>query len=292
MQAGPVIWGSASRHLCRWRGRFEMPMRGEATRHQGGDRGRGELGWDENKANSKAGSEKEGASVIAGRRLPPALPASLLHPPFPPRCSPFPSRTKATAATRVRAGPVVTVKQRGLSGSWPPEPLAAAALPGPCAPLTPRPSQTPHSRGFRGASQGKTPSKRKQTQRGGGGQANGALRAPRTSFLWASFHPPAMGPGLDTLNFIQYPSPRCLQVPDREIRGATATAPGAAPSPEGLSPVNIPPPSPARGDPRSGGYTSEHAGTDSAVVAAAGSVSQPGLLPPPRSARVPVAGAL
>lgn len=134
----------------------------------GGDRGRGELGWDGNKANSKAGSEKEGVSVIAGRRLPPALPASLLlHPPFPPRSSPFPSRAKATAATRVRTGPIVTVRQRGLSGSWPPEPLAAAALPGPCAPLTPRPSQTPHSRGFRGSSQGKTQAKENKPERRG-----------------------------------------------------------------------------------------------------------------------------
>lgn len=217
----------------------------------GGDRGRDELGRDGNKANSKAGSEKEGVSVIAGRRLPLALPASLLlHPPFPPRCSPFPSRAKATAATRVRTGPVVTVRQRGLSGSWPPEPLAAAALPGPCAPLTPRPSQTPHSRGFRGASQGKTTSKRKQTQRGGGGQANGALRVPRTSFLGASFHPPAMGPGVEHPE-LQYPSPRCLQVPDREVRGATATAPGAAPSPEGrpVTRQSPPPRSPARGGP-------------------------------------------
>lgn len=258
----------------------------------GGDRGRGELGWDGNKANSKAGSEKEGVSVIAGRRLPLALPASLLlHPPFPPRCSPFPSRAKATAATRERTGPVVTVGQRGLSGSWPPEPLAAAALPGPCAPLTPRPSQTPHSRGFRGASQGKTPSKRKQTQRGGGGKANGALRAPRTSFLGASFHPPAMGPGLNTLNF---------NTPARAAsRYQTVRSVAPRPQPPG-QPLRLkachqttPPPAPLpEGDPRSGGNTSEPAGTDSAVVAAASSVSQPGLQPPPRSARVPAAGAL
>lgn len=110
-RAGPVIWGSTSRHLCRWRGPVLQRQREGRQPSDGGggggSKGRGELCWDGNKANSKAGSKKEGVSVIARRRLPPALPASLLrHPLFPPHCSPSPSRANTTAAARVRAGPV------------------------------------------------------------------------------------------------------------------------------------------------------------------------------------------
>lgn len=81
--------------------------RGEDGRMEGENRGRGKPGWDGNKANSQAGSEKEGVRVIVGRRLPPRLPASRpRHPLFPPHRSPSPSREIATAAARVRAGPV------------------------------------------------------------------------------------------------------------------------------------------------------------------------------------------
>lgn len=211
-RAGPVIWGSTSRHLCRWRGPVLQRQRDGRQPSDGGggggSKGRGELCWDGNKANSKAGSKKEGVSVIARRRLPPALPASLLrHPLFPPHCSPSPSRANTTAAARVRAGPVVTVRQRGLSGSWPPQPSAALALPGPCAPLTLRPSQAPRVCSFLGASQGKTPSKRKQTQRG-----EGRLTEPS-----GHLGPLSLGLPSTLCNEtraghpeLQHPSPRCL----------------------------------------------------------------------------------
>ncbi|XP_055470147.1 uncharacterized protein LOC129681946 [Psammomys obesus] len=262
-RAGPVIWGSTSRHLCSWRG--PVLQRQPEGRPPGGgagvDKGRGEVGWDGNKANSRAGSQKEGVSVIAGRRLPPALPASLLrHPPLPPHCSPSPSRVNATAAARVRAGPVVTVRQRGLSGSWPPQPAAAVALPGPCAPLTPRPSQAPYGRSFLGAIQGKTPSKRKQTPRGGG-QANGAQWTPRTSFLGAFFHP-RNGTRVGHPELL-LPSLSCLQ----GTWGMELTTPRPqALRPQALTPQYWPPP--------------------------ARCASPDYLLQPPRSARVPAAGAL
>lgn len=176
---------------------------------------------------------------------------------FPLHCSPSPSRANTTATARVRAGPVVTVRQRGLSGSWPPQTSAAAALPGPCAPLTPRLSQAPCGCSFLRAGQGKTPSKRKQTKRG-----EGRLTEP-------SGHLGPLSLGLpSTLSNeiraghreLQHPSPHCLQVPDKKVRGAKAIAPRASPIPKGLSAVNIP--FPALGDPGSGGDTSEPAGTN------------------------------
>lgn len=77
---------------------------------EGGSRERSKPGWDGNKANSKARSEKEEVRVIVGGRLSPGHPAS--RPRQPPHSSPptprspSPSPANATAAARVRAGPV------------------------------------------------------------------------------------------------------------------------------------------------------------------------------------------
>lgn len=139
-RAGLVIWGSASRHLCRWHGRVLQRNREEGTRRDGGgSRGGTKPGWDGNKANSKAGNKKEAVRVISGGRLPPGLPASCPHQPphspptpYPAPALPFYSERHSTVCARVL---FVTVRQRGLSGSWPPRPAATVTLPGPGAPL-------------------------------------------------------------------------------------------------------------------------------------------------------------
>lgn len=139
-RAGLVIWGSASRHLCRWHGRVLQRNREEGTRRDGGgSRGGSKPGWDGNKANSKAGNKKEAVRVISGGRLPPGLPASCPHQPphspptpYPAPALPFYSERHSTVCARVL---FVTVRQRGLSGSWPPRPAATVTLPGPGAPL-------------------------------------------------------------------------------------------------------------------------------------------------------------
>lgn len=139
-RAGLVIWGSASRHLCRWHGRVLQRNREEGTRRDGGgSRGGSKPGWDGNKANSKAGNKNEAVRVISGGRLPPGLPAFCPHQPphspptpYPAPALPFYSEHHSTGCARVL---FVTVRQRGLSGSWPPRPAATVALLGPGAPL-------------------------------------------------------------------------------------------------------------------------------------------------------------
>lgn len=129
--------------------------RREDGRMEGENRGRGKPGWDGNKANSKAGSEKEGVRVIVGRRLPPGLPASRprhpLPPPPPPR-SPSPSPTNATTAALVRAGPVCDSQAERIIRIMASRPAATVALPGPSAPLAPGRSRATHARGSRGSS--------------------------------------------------------------------------------------------------------------------------------------------
>lgn len=190
-RAGPVIWGSTSRHLCRWRGpvlQRQREGRQPSDEGGGGGKGRGELCWDGNKANSKAGNKKEGVSVIARRRLPPALPASLLHHPVSSPLQPFPfpsehhghcpsacgssSDSQAERIIRIMASP--DLSRCGSPGSL-------------CAPDT----QT-----IPGALRLQLPpcwprkdTKQKKTNQERGGEANGAQWPPRTSFLGASFHP-------------------------------------------------------------------------------------------------------
>lgn len=138
-RAGLVIWGSASRHLADGMAVFcNATGRREHGEMEGEGRGRSKPGWDGNKANSKAGNKKEAVRVISGGRLPPGLPASCPHQPphspptpYPAPALPFYSE-RHTGCARVL---FVTVRQRGLSGSWPPRPAAAVALPGPGAPL-------------------------------------------------------------------------------------------------------------------------------------------------------------
>lgn len=229
-------------------------------------------------------------SVIAGRRLPPALPASLLRhlrppPPIPCLLQPFPfpgeshdrypsargscCDSQAERIIRIMASPALS--RRGSPGSL-------------CAPDTQTIPGAPQPRLPRRKPRKDTKQKKTNPERG-----EGRLTEPCGHLGLLSLGLPST-PRSGTLvghPELQYPSPLSLQVPDKEVRGATVTAPAANPSLEGLSPINIP--FPARGDPRSGGDTSEPAGTDSATAC---SVCQPELLPPSRSARVPAAGAL
>lgn len=127
----------------------------------------------------------------------------------------------------------VTVRQRRLSGSWPPWPAAAVALPGPGAPLAPGRSQAPHARSSRGASKGKTRSKRTQTQ-GEEGQGNGAWRAPPCPTSLGASSLPSSSAARAGHPELQHPSLRCRQVQGQGRPQRPGRSPLSAPLPKGL----------------------------------------------------------
>lgn len=113
-RAGPVIWGSAPRHLCRRHGHVLQRKR-EEGRRRGEAEGVNQVGM--GREPRKAETQKDGCVLSSGLKLPPGLSASRPpHPPPPllpsPRGSPSPSPANATSAARVYAGPVCDSKAK------------------------------------------------------------------------------------------------------------------------------------------------------------------------------------
>lgn len=167
-RAGPAIWGSASRHLCRRHGRvFQREQ--EKGRRRGEAEGVNQVGMGI-ESNSKAETQKDGSVLSLGFSShwvspPPALTP---HPPPPsPRGSPSPSPANATIAARVCAGPV--------GDSQAEEDYPDHGLPARSHSLSPWPQSAPSTRTVAGDLRPRFPrlklqedSKQKKTNRGGG----------------------------------------------------------------------------------------------------------------------------
>lgn len=96
------------------------------------------------KQTRKQGARRKGCVSALGGGFHPDSPPLAFATPYslPTAALPLPGRTPPQLPGCARVL-FVTVRQRGLSGSWPPWPAAAVALPGPRAPLAPRRSQAP-----------------------------------------------------------------------------------------------------------------------------------------------------